>query len=131
MDMYIVTRRFFATYGRGGVLAVISILSSTEWLIHSLILKDPRSRESREISEGPDAREEEVGAAFQGRKGRQTDDLPPYGPLRDGEVVAAVLVADERVAFVPKLLELRVVDPYVLQKLELAHQARAPHEGGD
>src|SRR4051794_2488827 len=131
MDIYIVTRRCPATYGRGGMVAVMSFLSITEWLIPSWTRKDPRSREGREIAEGPDAREEEVGAACQGREGRQADDLPPYGPLRDGEVIAAVLGADERVALVPKLMELWVVDPHVLQEFELTDQARAPDEGGN
>ncbi len=44
--------------------------------------------------------EEEVGAAFYGRESRQALYLSPDRPLRDGHIVAAVLSADHRIAFV-------------------------------
>src|SRR5215203_4182843 len=40
-------------------------------------------------------------------------------------------IAGNRIAFVPEFVKIRVVDPDVLGKLELPHEARANHEGGN
>src|SRR4051812_40994032 len=85
--------------------------------------------ERRQIAERPDARQEKVGSAPRRGEGWQADDLSLDRPLGDREVVAAVLGANERIALVAELVELWVVDPDVLEELELAHEACTADEG--
>ena len=53
-----------------------------------------------EVAKRLDTREEEIGAAFYGRESRQALYLSSDRPLRDGHIVAAVLSADHRIAFI-------------------------------
>ena len=64
----------------------------------ALVLK--LASECGEVVKRLDTWEEEVGAAFYGRESRQALYLSPDRPLRDGHIVAAVLSADHRVAFI-------------------------------
>ena len=85
----------------------------------------------REISKRLDAGEEEVGAASHGGECRQARDFFADRALGNFVFERAVLVADDRVAFVTKLVKVPVVRPNVLRELELADEARADHESGD
>ena len=85
----------------------------------------------REVSKPLDAGEKEVGAASHGGEGRQAGDFFADWALGDFVFERAVLRADDRVALVPKLVEVSIVHPHVLRKLELSDQARADHEGSD
>ena len=64
----------------------------------ALVLK--LASECGEVVKRLDTWEEEVGAAFYGRESRQALYLSPDRPLRDGHIIAAVLSADHRVAFI-------------------------------
>jgi hypothetical protein len=50
------------------------------------------------------------------------------GFLRNGYVESAILVADNWIALVAKLVKVWVVDPDILRELELPHQAGAKYE---
>src|SRR3954453_10040100 len=88
-------------------------------------------RQSCDVSKRLDPREEEVSAASHGGEGRQTRNSFSYRTLGDLKFKRAVLVADERIAFVAELVKAPIVHPDVLGELELAYQAPADHEGGD
>src|SRR3954463_7666653 len=70
-------------------------------------------------------------AALDSRKGWKARYFLADRSFRNGDVERAVLIADDRVAFVPEFMKIRVVDPDVLCKLELPHEARTNHEGGN
>ena len=56
--------------------------------------------ESCEVVKRFDTRKEEIAAAFYGCESGQALYLPSDGPLRDRHIVAAVLSADYRIAFI-------------------------------
>src|SRR6266550_5545758 len=87
--------------------------------------------EGREISKRFEARQEEIGpSANRGERGQAGDALfdPPF---RNLELERAVLCPDDRIAFVPELVEVLVVDPHILRELELPDQTPADDERGD
>src|SRR6476646_755126 len=81
-----------------------------------------------EVSKRLDPGEKEVGAASYGGEGRQAGDFFADWALGDFKFERAVLVADDRVAFVAELVEIPVVRPNVLRELELSNEAPADHE---
>src|SRR5262245_10249620 len=96
------------------------VISRLIWLPHAATVGQEAKR--------PDSRQEEVGATLDCRKRGQALDLLFDRPLRNRHVVRAVVRADNRVPLVAKLLEFRIVDPDVLEELELADQAATAHE---
>lgn len=74
------------------------------------------------------AGQEKICAASHRREGRQPEDLFPDRALRDFVFQRAVLMADDRVAFVAEFVKIPVVHPDILRKLELSNEARANHE---
>ena len=85
----------------------------------------------REISKRLDAWKEEVGAAPHGGECRQAGDFFADWTLRDFEFERAVVIADDRVAFVAELVKVPVVHPDVLCELVLPDETCADHECGD
>src|SRR6478609_996006 len=81
-----------------------------------------------EVSKRLDPGEKEVGAASYGGEGRQAGDFFADWALGDFVFERAVLIADDRVAFVAELVKIPVVRPNVLRELELSNEARADHE---
>ena len=75
-----------------------------------------------------DTWQEEIGAALDGREGRQPLYLSSDWPLWDRHIVGAVLSADHRIAFIAQFVEVRIVHPDVLYEFELADEAGADHE---
>src|SRR5262245_47327728 len=85
----------------------------------------------REVTERPDAREKEVGAAFHRGKGRQTGDLLADRSLGNLEFERAVMCADDWIALVAELVKIAVVHPHVLGEFILADQTGADDERCD
>src|SRR3984957_3103660 len=83
------------------------------------------------MAERPEAREKEVRAAPDRGEGRQPDDFLADGPLGDLELQRAILRADNRIALVAKLVEIAIVRPHVLRKLELPNETCANYERRD
>jgi hypothetical protein len=81
-----------------------------------------------EIVECLDAWNKEIGTALHGREGRKA--LHPLSDrtLWDCKIKRAVLGANDGIVLVAKLLEYRIVDPYVLSELELANETCADHK---
>src|SRR4029077_6304730 len=77
------------------------------------------------------AGQEKIRAASDRREGRQTGDPLADRTPRDFEFQRAVLMADDRVAFIAELVKTPIVDPDILRELELADEARADHERRD
>src|SRR2546430_2187961 len=83
----------------------------------------------RKVSKGLDAGEEKVRSASDRGEGRQTDNFLADRTLGDFEFQRAVLVSDDRVAFIAEFVKVSIVRPDVLCELELTNEARADHEG--
>src|SRR5271163_3887851 len=98
------------------------------------IARDPsrsRSVQGREIAERLQAGKEEVCAAPDCREGWQARDLLANWTLGHFEFQRAVLVADDRIAFVSEFVKVPVVRPDILRELELPDKAAADHKGRD
>src|SRR3954453_10189637 len=84
-----------------------------------------------EESKRPDTGKKEVRPTP--NRGERGQTLVPFanGAFRNCHIERAVVIADDRVALVVQILELRIVDPDVHRKFKLANQTRAADEGGD
>jgi hypothetical protein len=78
-----------------------------------------------------DTRKEEVGAAFYGRECRKALYLLSNWTLWNREVKSAILGADHRIVLIAELVEIRIVDPNVLDEFELADKTCADHKRGN
>src|SRR5947209_7830385 len=83
---------------------------------------------SSKVSECLHPWQKEVCTSHYRREGRQPRYLLADRPFRHGKIEAAILVADQRVSFVPQLVKIRVIDPDILRELELAHEASTQNE---
>src|SRR5262245_22082594 len=82
----------------------------------------------RQITERLDAGEEKIRTSLDRGEGRHTRYLLADRPLRHREIECAVLVADERVSFVAQLVKIPIIDPDILRKLKLPHEACTENE---
>src|SRR4051812_22221543 len=73
----------------------------------------------RQEAESANPGQKEIRTAVDRGERRQSGDLLPDRPPRDGHVVRAILRADERVAFVTQFVKPGIVRPHVLRELEL------------
>jgi hypothetical protein len=78
-----------------------------------------------------DSREKKVGSAPHGGEGWQSGDFLADWTLGDFKFERTVLMADDRIAFITELVEVRPIRPNVLQELELTDKARAEHKRCD
>ena len=87
--------------------------------------------ESSKVLKRLDAWKEEVGPTLYGRESGQALYLSSDWSLRNCKVKRAILGTDHRIVLIAKFVEIRVVCPNVLHKLELADETCADHERGD
>src|SRR6478609_8386954 len=83
--------------------------------------------QGREVSKRLDTGKEEVGTATYGGECWKAGDLFSDGAFGDFEFERTVVVAYDWVALVAELMEVVVVHPHVLRKLELPDEARTDH----
>src|SRR5262249_11826723 len=85
----------------------------------------------REIAERFDTWEKEVSAALHGGKGRQAGDCFADRTLGNFKFERTVLLSDDRIVFIAKLVKVAIISPHVLKELELADEACAYDKSGD
>src|SRR5215207_5824155 len=73
-------------------------------------------------------RKKEVGPAPNGRERREASDALFDRTLRNLVLQCSILRPDDRIALIPELVKVLVVDPYVLGELELPDETGADHE---
>ena len=82
----------------------------------------------REITESFDAGQEEIRAAPDRAKSRQSPDFFSNGSLRNGHVKSAILCAEYGITLVSQFMEVRIVGPHIHREFKLADKARAANE---
>src|SRR4051812_29563864 len=82
----------------------------------------------RQVLQRFDAGQEEIRPASYRCESRQPVNLLSNRTLRHLKLQRAVLVANDRIAFVAEFVKVPIVDPDVLRKLELADQTRADNK---
>src|SRR4051794_35859033 len=85
----------------------------------------------REIPQGLQPGQKEIGAAFHAGESRQSLDRLSNRAPGNLELERPVVIADDGIALVAELVKIRIVRPDVLRELELTDEARADHEGRD
>ena len=83
------------------------------------------------MTECPETWEEEIGPTLHRRECWQARYFLSKRPSGYCHVKRAVLVPDDWIPLIAEFMKLRVVDPDVLRKLELSHEARTKHESGN
>src|SRR5215216_2380368 len=81
-----------------------------------------------EVTQCFDTGKQKICTSLDRRECRHTRYLLADRPFRHGEIECAVLVADERVPFVAQFVKIRVIDPDILRKLKLPHEACTQNE---
>src|SRR5436305_12266743 len=84
----------------------------------------------REVAERFDTGEEKVGTSPHGSEGRQSGDFLADWTLGNFKFECTVLVADDRITFIPEFVKVSVVSPDILRELELADQTCADYKIG-
>src|SRR5262245_53905466 len=79
----------------------------------------------REIPKRLDSGQEEISTASYGRKRWYSLYLPLDGPLRNRNIVRTVLRAEDWIALVSQLVEIRIIGPDIHGKFKLTHEAGA------
>src|SRR6185437_5845325 len=87
--------------------------------------------ECRKMSKRRNAGKEEVCAAPYGRKCRQAGDFFSYWTFGNFEFQRTVVIADDWVAFIAKLVKIPVIYPDVLREFVLPNEACADDKSGD